>query len=372
MNEESIQAWADRVLEQHPNGPLPPLKPTISQLAGTSDHPHLLADSLMEVEAIAETVDTTTSDEAARAILADTDSMRKTPSDDFKVAYRGLAQHLHDSTVAYFKTHRRLHREVASGTAVEIEGRVFVATCSHTLPNDAARLQFVSKQEHDLGECHSSILGVARTPEGSRQVPRPDVGVVELAPNFVSERLSATPIPLERILPVGPGKERCMTYVAGFPRGAIDQQSVPGGILLSFACHLWAQPPVPIRFWSRVPRSKQLDSSPHAEIDVFLPYDGQRRSVRDLNRHAAQTLYKPHGLSGGGFWQPIIHDQPLWTPDNYGLIAIQSLWPQQGRFLQATQIVHWLNLVASHNPELSETISGHIGRCRETQGKLTH
>jgi hypothetical protein len=63
-------------------------------------------------------------------------------------------------------------------------------------------------------------------------------------------------------------------------------------------------------------------------------------------------------LSGGGYWQPrSALDSTVWSPDKYSLIAIQSHWWERGRYLQATQIIHWLRLLWAKREDVRVALS---------------
>jgi hypothetical protein len=79
-------------------------------------------------------------------------------------------------------------------------------------------------------------------------------------------------------------------------------------------------------------------------MDVFLPYLIGEEMIH-LGENVGPGLSSPPGLSGGGVWQRSTEESAIWTAENYELIAVQSMWPRRGRYLQATQIIHWLRLV---------------------------
>ncbi len=94
---------------------------------------------------------------------------------------------------------------------------------------------------------------------------------------------------------------------------------------------------------------------PDQELDVFIPYlkDDEVVALGPLRHGMGDGLPEPMGMSGGGYWQPnLALKSEIWNPEYYSLIAIQSRWWGRGRYLQGTQIIHWLRLLWEQQPEL--------------------
>ena len=99
--------------------------------------------------------------------------------------------------------------------------------------------------------------------------------------------------------------------------------------------------------------------SPCKTLDVFIPrsIDDGFESIGPMPSLNTSQLSEPRGMSGGGYWQKIdTSTADVWLPDDYGLIAVQSRWWGLGRYLQATQIIHWLRLVWAKRPDLHDAL----------------
>ena len=104
---------------------------------------------------------------------------------------------------------------------------------------------------------------------------------------------------------------------------------------------------------------EEREREPNEEWDVFIPYprNDDFTALGPLKHQAGDKLSEPFGMSGGGYWQPqVALKRAVFTPEHYSLIAIQSHWWGLGRYLQGTQIIHWLRLVLSTRPELRSTL----------------
>lgn len=210
------------------------------------------------------------------------------------------------------KTH-----EVGSGTFVEIDGRLFVATASHLVPADPhGRLGFVTFAERKIEETAFSILGFAR-----RSGDWPDVAYLELSPGVVSE-LGKTPITLDRISPRGVGLPDVIAGLVGYPSEFVRQQRgliVAGKqeIDLNFSMVYYPGLPLPPKSWP-APSSPL----PSKTTDLFLPYDLETELYRPPGDGFPDRLAIPKGTSGGGWWQSVHAEGKVWHPERVQLIGI--------------------------------------------------
>jgi len=317
----------------------------------TPDGRHLFPDDLRTLEEIAKEIDEENDPQKAWDLVAHVASTSAlTRPSELGELHPALASNLNNCTVAYMDVKTS---EVASGTVVEIDKHVFVATVAHSLPpKPHGRISFISFVETPVDKTVAEILGHAK-----RESERPDVGFLQIDPDFARSVLRKEPIGLDRLLPCGPGKKDFMAYLFGFPTDLIEKKAnSPRERSLVFTGQCYMNLPIMPEEWAHVHRSRSEFHQPDPDMDVYLPYPMDEEML-SRGARVKPDLSEPYGLSGGGVWQGPLRDE-VWAPEKYKLIAIQSTWPRKGRFLQATQIIHWLKLLWENCEHLRSTLAG--------------
>lgn len=304
------------------------------------------------IEEICKNIDSEIVDSVAIAKIANVDSVLIEIGDpSFTVIHKAVSESLSNSTVTYYDPND-LSDSIATGVLIKIGERVFVATTAHSLPlRPLGRIEIASQTPTALSTIRPNILSSGR-PDNSEAV---DVAYFEVEPTFVSERLGKSPISLERVMPCGPGHANHATFVFGYPASLITkkQESVSaGGIQFNGQC--WGFPniltPEDWRFARDEGRAMDV------EVDAFIAYDRTSEIRRD-GMLSDDKLALPHGMSGGGWWQRNSSlKATVWSAEWYGLIAIQCSWPDQDRYLRATQIHHWLRLLGRDFDDVHEIL----------------
>lgn len=250
--------------------------------------------------------------------------------------------------------------ETASGVIVTIEGRLFLATAAHTLrPSANRRLQFVSKQV-GVGALRVPILKQHKLDQDVI-----DVGVLELADSSELRQLRVEPLPLSRVADMRNGDSSSPARILGYPAEWIKTVKTTAGVRTGCLAQSLGSFPVNPAHW---PAISQETNNPETDRDIVLHFD---RNSEFFDYTPELRLPKmppdPHGMSGGGIWQPRAHlrDGEIWHPERSHLIGIQYDWPTFGRFLRGVQIIHWLRLVADTFPELSDSLNSRFPRLSE-------
>ena len=332
-------------------GELPEITPIIKELGKSTLHPEISALDILNLTAVAIKADVETTVDGRRTALSNW--TRSGITDELRQPANAAASALHDSAIAILKTTNGSPADIASGTAIDISGRTFIATCSHFLPSNSDRLIFTSRKVRHLEECTVEVLGIGSVPKPDNS-SWPDVGFVELPTKFVKEVLGADPLPLENV-GLSPGTElKGSAILSGFAEADCETKEIEehAGLELSVTFQIYSAPLVPSEYWHRVPPSR--NGPQELGVDLVLPYRVHSR-VPKFDGNETFDLCDPVGLSGGGYW---VHVQrgDLWHARDYRLIGIQSLHPQKDNYLQGTQIHHWLRLVASKNEDLADAI----------------
>jgi hypothetical protein len=185
------------------------------------------------------------------------------------------------------------------------------------------------------------------------------VAFVELEPAFVAANFGKTAIPLSRVYPCKTGQDKWWTFVAGYPGDEIRRILEPQECIETkvFTLECWANKLLMPDRWGAL---GQRHRSPDERFDVFIPrpIEDDFVSLGPLRSQRLGQLSEPYGMSGGGYWQPnLALKTELWSPEYYSLIAIQSHWWGRGRYLQGTQIIHWLRLLWQHQEDLRQHLS---------------
>jgi hypothetical protein len=270
------------------------------------------------------------------------------PEDKLKIAAtssNSVFLRLADSSVTLLDTNPKKH-ELSSGTLIEVNGRVFVATARHCIPfSPQGRLWILPDRPKKSAE---GMLGFIT----SGKHPEYDVGFLELTPESFQDYLpNKSCHSLSSIRLLGCGRENRLCTLVGSPEqfvkyGKVNGESSFAARVMSFSTFVrqpdnWPVPPT---------NDRPFD----AAVDVVLDYpeDGTQR----LDTGEPIQLKSPDGFSGGGLWDQGFEQGELWSTDSVGLFAIQSTWHESERYVRAIQIVHWLNLLRSHISELKDVI----------------
>ncbi len=258
-----------------------------------------------------------------------------------------------NSTLAYIDVRTG---DVASGVLVNIEDRIFLATTSHSVPaSPKGKLSIVCRKSTSINKNLAPIIDSAKW---DYKETGWDAAYLELPADFAIGETGKFPISLDRIMPCGAGYEDRLTCVAGYPSSIIkDIERTDESLTKLFTPNCWFNKLFPQKHWHILGEDGR---SADETMDVFIPYprDDDFHAFGPLQDFGGPELAEPFGMSGGGYWQPKVElKRHLFLPDYYALIAIQSHWWRRGRYLQATQIVHWLRLVYRHKPELQSTLA---------------
>jgi hypothetical protein len=255
-------------------------------------------------------------------------------------AGQGLHHYLVESSVVMFDEDPRKN-ELSSGTLVTIEGRVFVATAAHNIPqNPAGSLQILPDKPRPKS------IGILR-PGLSGKNHQYDVGFLELCPNAVAEYFPRKRCcSLDQISIEGTGDPKQLMVLVGSPGQFVSYakaESDPPFVAKQIAITTTVLDQTE---WPLHLNGKAVDSN----SDVLLNYT--QTGWINLETGEPIQLDTPHGFSGGGLWLAKIQPSVIWSPDASKLFAIDIEWDSDLRVVKATQIIHWLNLMRTRVPEL--------------------
>jgi hypothetical protein len=182
----------------------------------------------------------------------------------------------------------------------------------------------------------------------------PDVGFIEIEQGATA-KLGRVPIGVDRLCDAGPGQAGRMAFLYGFPtkliKHAINHKRREK--LFAMQSFTYTNVTFALEEWPEVPKA---DLPPLRSRDLFIPYDvKEEMAARGGND---SHLPNPEGASGGGIWQGTGDKRELWHPDKVKLIAIQSTWHEERKYVRGVQIKHWVRLIERHYPDLKR----HIGR----------
>ncbi len=267
--------------------------------------------------------------------------------EEFDELHHAVADNVQSSTIAYINLKSG---KSATGILVEIDDRFFMATTAHSLPRSpVGNVSFVGRIPKPIDASAPCILSHGRDDNEELK----DIAFLEIGREYTMG-LAETPISLSRILPCGAGQEKHLAFVCGYPTEFVQDVNIHQGASgKQFAMLSWTNKLLMPNQWDVLPQKRRF---PDPSVDVFLPWP-RNDDVQCHGLHQVESLVEPYGLSGGGYWQ--LHassNRAIWTAENYCLIAIQSEWWELGRYLQATQIVHWLRLLWNQKAELRPTL----------------
>lgn len=247
--------------------------------------------------------------------------------------------------------------EIASGVLVSIQGRLFVATASHAIPsNPAGKLWLLPPRPRTPSQGMLNILNYGKTPGDL-----PDVGFLELQPEAALRYLSdKEAFPVERLKSLDVNVEHRLVILVGYPgeqvaKETIGQMSGFRAKSLGFATSTLKENEWP----TSLPTNAR---APDPKFDIFLAWPEDGQDTIDIETGSPMKLPHPGGTSGGGIWDFSGEKQALWTAQSTRLVAIQGSSGVAGggfgRYIRATPIVHWLQLIHSRFVELRPTLEG--------------
>jgi hypothetical protein len=262
----------------------------------------------------------------------------------------GMVKALENFSVSFLDLHTN---NAYSGTVIRLGDRVFVATAGHAIPNDpVGRLWIVRRIPRSASDGFPGFLKWRRHP--NEEI---DAGYLEADPGTLIEYLGHDDFStIDNLADFGTGRENRGVIVVGSPSKKI--QHFTDGVkthLMAFEAMPYATPLYGPKHWPEVdPR----DRAPDTEIDVFLNYPRESLDVQPNAATSISAVPDPGGMSGGGVWdQGFVEGKLLWTPRDCKLFAIQSSWEEERRYLRATQIRHWIDLIREDYPDLQDALS---------------
>jgi len=220
----------------------------------------------------------------------------------------------------------------SSGTFIDMYGHLLIATAAHCIPPDPhGRLWILSDLPR---KAEDGLLGIVWHQRDSAL----DVGFLEInksvAYTYFSEKVYCPP---DRLSPVCPVTDSALVTLVGNPaqRAVADYKTKT----LAAKCDAFTTGTLPASQWPSVPSTERPAD---LNTDVFLDYP---KELRNLQQGATMGACSPAGFSGGGIWNQNLVKGNMWLPEAATLLAIQSSWQENHRYLRATQVVHWLRLV---------------------------
>ncbi|HUT13752.1 MAG TPA: hypothetical protein VMY42_24905 [Thermoguttaceae bacterium] len=262
-------------------------------------------------------------------------------------------RHLYQRTATIVDTRDRIFTPTAqwrffSGTFIEIETRLFIATVSHSIGNYDSPSRYVLTTKN--GRPHPAGASVIL-----RSVPtddnHPDVGLLELDRELFQLFDGFEAIDISRVS-VAPPEQR-LASLMGTPAETITIhpiQSHEWGISGTLSGFTTAA--IAVDQWPDLNLQKPLD----ANFDMLVRYPDGSPDIRD-DSGMRTTLPEPFGISGGGLW---IHDHgnnDFWLPDKCQLVGIQSSWLRDAAYVRLTRIAHWLDLICANYPDLRDALA---------------
>jgi hypothetical protein len=235
--------------------------------------------------------------------------------------------------------------ENASGTLVAIGVREFIATTAHTLSPSLKSLVLIGHGLHPLNRDDIKIVKAGRAKGGN-----PDVAYIELEPGTI-KTLGREAIDVGRLCDVGPGQPGRMAFLYGCPHALIKNavNHKRREAIIGFHSFTYPNAVLAVDEWPAVPKDAV---PPKRSVDLFIPYDVTEEMIV-IRPVRGNRLPNPKGASGGGIWQGV---GPLkgavWHVDKVKLVAIQSSWDEQRKYIRGVQIKQWVRLIERDYPDL--------------------
>jgi hypothetical protein len=244
-------------------------------------------------------------------------------------------------------------KTVSSGTVLRLGNHVFIATARHVIPeNPNGRFWIVRRQPRSASEGFPGFVKWRLHPNAHI-----DVGYLEAECDSLVDYLGHDDFcTIENLADFGPGRENRGIIVVGGPAEKIRHLTDgERSHVMAFELMPYGTPCLSPNNWPKVGAQNR---PPHPDIDVFLEYPNECFDVEPNGVTSVATLPHPGGMSGGGVWdQGFAQPDGLWTPRDCKLFAIQSSWNESKRYLRATQIRHWIDLIREDYPDLRDALS---------------
>ena len=159
-------------------------------------------------------------------------------------------------------------------------------------------------------------------------------------------------------------------YLFGFPFDLVEKvkNRAKQEIEIGVSSISYPSPMLAFEEWPKVAADVAADvQAPRRNIDVFMKYDASQemRLVGVKTRKIHNRLPSPKGASGGGIWQGTGPRKwhvsgprkTIWHVGKVKLIAIQSAWDKDRKYIRGVQIRHWIELIARDYPDLRKQLS---------------
>lgn len=262
---------------------------------------------------------------------------------------------LYPRSVAYLN---RISQEIASGTLISMQDRLFIATVAHAIPDDGSELWVFglgrSLYPTDPAEKYPGLLRSGKSDDGKY-----DVGYLELDAARSLPDLRLQSWTLDRIGVLGCGREGHPILLVGNPvaLGKFTPETDQAPEHWQIANIFYLTKPLMHPDW---PTAIAEPGDPN--VDVFLEYP--EGDAKDMLTGKAMPLPHPGGMSGGGIWDQGFFKGEMWSPDAARLFAIQAGWYARSRFVRGIQIIHWLRLIHRDYPDLRSLLESRFDALR--------
>jgi len=261
-------------------------------------------------------------------------------------------ENVYRSTAAYVFIDKTGVENVASGTVVEFGDLRLLATVAHSVPKNLDSIELVKR---------SKLIHPSRINCVTRRVAHTslDLALFELDPNSLAQA-NLEAVGVDRILDAGVGNTSRKSRLCGYPSAHIVENHLVRGVRAMFALCYGCETIEASRWKNVVKNPDSLKSDLH----VVVEYNPDVVDSTSVTLPVPSGLPRPYGMSGGGLWQrdSLAKDDEIWSADAYCLFAIQAAIFVDKPFLKATQIIHWLKLVADNYPKLRGDLESRFPR----------
>ena len=257
-----------------------------------------------------------------------------------------------DATGSFMSKHsialwQRLGKQehVGSGTCVEIDGRLFIATAAHNF-QDIPRGGTVTFLPGLYGSSHTPLKDIAHNYGAYGAKGTPDVAWIEIDPQSARES-NVLGISLDVIKSwhtMRPDEEYGNYEVTGFPAGLSERIS-------RLESKVWL-----IIYNTKPGKNTKSD-------DLVLDYAESAFRQLPGGERVLTPLPHPSGISGGGIWYtPSVKVTEVWSPSRCRLIGIATEYWERKREIVGLRIRHWLTFLLDDHPELRTSIKPALNR----------
>jgi hypothetical protein len=229
---------------------------------------------------------------------------------------------------------------IGSATAIQIDGRLFIATAAHVLKDVTGD---VDLHIVPSGFSTQRLVAVKRGLSADGGHGFPDVAWVEIDPG------SAVGCHIAFLglddLGVDKAHDSSRAFlIQGYPYSEVGQEELPKLDFLSIGAMTLSRGEDSLAPEVRDGKSMILEYPPH-------------------DYHSTDFPAPPApGISGGGVWRiGQFDDGQVWDPSQAKLVAINREWRRRDGLLFATPIRFWLETLATAHPELATSIRARLG-----------